>query len=896
MDFSDGSDSSDDEMPPIFEFAIHNAVESGDLEALAALLQHSAGESVAEGAGVEPVSVPGINSRDAEECTPLHVAILHGKLDAIQPLLDAGARVTQNCEGSPPLTMAVCMGSHPSYERFALAASSLLLDAGAVPFERDDWGRTALHWAAFLGLTDVAQLLLLRGQQWAEREAAQDSDAPAIPSLQEFQDKAGNTALHLAARHRREGVLHLFLRADPPLRVRNRAGQLAAHAASLGGCQACLVALEAAHPAAAEARDRRGRTPHALLDLRRGPRGAGSRRAAAQPDGADSAARAAGAPGPPPQTLVLAPPECWQHHTAPWPRARASPEPPPENVGRLAALTHPTLGALRGAEAGPVLWDEAGKRVALGDLLRVHDWSYVRGIQRACEDLPDPGVVGGPTEWGAPAGARAERIVGDGAEGAEGAAGGGAGDARPDGSDAGPASAGAGSAVAGLADPLGPALPPPPSIAEGALGYLDGDTAVSRGTWRAALAAAGAAVAAVDAVMDRDSPVRNAFCAVRPPGHHAGPAGAVPSARDPHATNGFCLFNNLAVAAAYARCVYRGRGVARVALLDFDVHHGNGTEACVVRAAPSLQRVPFSTPYSEGVQTFPVYKPWLDADDKDNIFFASVQGFGPKAEGMNAYVYPGSGATGDNRIADDAAQSAAGIAEDPDAEFLPTGEDSVGAAPPSAPRVIDVGIGGPGTKVALWRRSWRDKIIPALVNFRPDFIFISAGFDAHRKDEINFRYIGVTERDFEWLTDQLVQVANLCCHGRIVSVLEGGYRIQGGKVSAFSRSVAAHVRALADDHRMEWDPKAAEWEREHEKQVRAEAEAKRAAAAMAAASALLNRSQAVETGEGQENGEGGDHAGGEEDGARKRRRRGDGVDYVALNKLLEEESAGTKQA
>ncbi|KFM25821.1 Type-2 histone deacetylase 2 [Auxenochlorella protothecoides] len=489
--------------------------------------------------------------------------------------------------------MAVCMGSHPSYERFALAASSLLLDAGAVPFERDDWGRTALHWAAFLGLTDVAQLLLLRGQQWAEREAAQDSDAPAIPPLQEFQarcgcDKAGNTALHLAARHRREGVLHLFLRADPPLRVRNRAGQLAAHAAALGGCQACL-------------------------------------------------------------TLVLAPPECWQHHTAPWPRARASPEPPPENVGRLTALTHPTLGALRGAEAGPVLWDEAGKRVALGDLLRVHDWSYVRGIQRACEDLPDPGVVGGPTE---------------------------------------------------------------------------------------------------------------------------------------------------------------GRGVARVALLDFDVHHGNGTEACVVRAAPSLQRVPFSTPYSEG--TFPVYKPWLDADDKDNIFFASVQGFGPKAEGMNAYVYPGSGATGDNRIADDAARSAAGIAEDPDAEFLPTGEDSVGAAPPSAPRVIDVGIGGPGTKVALWRRSWRDKIIPALVNFRPDFIFISAGFDAHRKDEINFRYIGVTERDFEWLTDQLVQVANLCCHGRIVSVLEGGYRIQGGKVSAFSRSVAAHVRALADDHRMEWDPKAAE--------------------------------------------------------------------------------------
>ena len=101
-----------------------------------------------------------------------------------------------------------------------------------------------------------------------------------------------------------------------------------------------------------------------------------------------------------------------------------------------------------------------------------------------------------------------------------------------------------------------------------------------------------------------------------------------------------------------------------------------------------------------------------------------------------------------------------------------------------------------GSEISLWRRAWRDKILPAVAKFEPDFIIISAGFDAHKKDELNYRFIGVTERDYYWLTQQLVSLANSVCNGRIVSALEGGYRIQGGIVSAFSRSVAAHVRAL----------------------------------------------------------------------------------------------------
>ena len=75
------------------------------------------------------------------------------------------------------------------------------------------------------------------------------------------------------------------------------------------------------------------------------------------------------------------------------------------------------------------------------------------------------------------------------------------------------------------------------------------------------------------------------------------------------------------------------------------------------------------------------------------------------------------------------------------------------------PRIINVGVPGPGTRVALWHRAWRDKILPAVVNFNPDLIIVSAGFDAHRKDEINFQYIGVREADFEWITDQIVQVS-----------------------------------------------------------------------------------------------------------------------------------------
>lgn len=213
------------------------------------------------------------------------------------------------------------------------------------------------------------------------------------------------------------------------------------------------------------------------------------------------------------------------------------------------------------------------------------------------------------------------------------------------------------------------------------------------------------------------------------------------------------------------------------------------------------------------------------------------------------------------------------------------------------PRIIDVGIPGPGHHVPMWKRSWRDKIIPALVKFDPDFIFLSAGFDAHRKDDINFSYIGIQEKDFEWITDQVVQVANRCCQGRIVSVLEGGYRIQGNIVSAFARSVAAHVRALAENNLQEWDPTDTKFEREREKKLRAEAEAKRQAEAEAAAKAMEEAAKTalLHAQEGTQDGIVAEIPAMSPDDPGRNKRRRASVDYVALNKKLEEESAVKKQ-
>ncbi len=226
---------------------------------------------------------------------------------------------------------------------------------------------------------------------------------------------------------------------------------------------------------------------------------------------------------------------------------------------------------------------------------------------------------------------------------------------------------------------------------------LDGDTSLNAFSWRAALAAAGAAVAATDAVIGGE--VDNAFCSIRPPGHHARPTEPM----------GFCLFNNIAIAVRHALEVH---GLDRVAIVDFDVHHGNGTEEAFANEPRVLMASFFQHPF-----------------------------------------YPYSGTD-------------TGIAN---ALNIPLPAGTAGAAV---------------------RQQIAEKWLLALHAYRPQMIFISAGFDAHREDDIG--QMGLVEDDFAWITRQIMDVAKVHAGGRIVSCLEGGYNLP-----ALGRSVAAHLQVLA---------------------------------------------------------------------------------------------------
>ncbi len=249
-------------------------------------------------------------------------------------------------------------------------------------------------------------------------------------------------------------------------------------------------------------------------------------------------------------------------------------------------------------------------------------------------------------------------------------------------------------ALRGLTDQLGD------EITAGGPGYaqIDPDTSMNPHTWNAALRASGAALAATDAVMAGE--IENAFCAVRPPGHHAMHSKAM----------GFCFFNNVAVAARYA---LERHGLQRVAVVDFDVHHGNGTED-ILRNDPRVLMVGFfQHPF---------------------------------------YPYTGTQNPATNML------------------NLPVPAYTKG---PAVRELID----------AHW--------IPKLEAFAPEMIFISAGFDAHRDDDLG--QMGLVEQDYAWITSRIKSVAQRHAKGRIVSCLEGGYNLD-----ALGRSVEAHIRVLAD--------------------------------------------------------------------------------------------------
>ncbi len=228
---------------------------------------------------------------------------------------------------------------------------------------------------------------------------------------------------------------------------------------------------------------------------------------------------------------------------------------------------------------------------------------------------------------------------------------------------------------------------------------LDADTAMSPGTFEASLRAAGGAIQAVDEVLTKKA--APGHVATRPPGHHAETARPM----------GFCLFDNAAIAARYAQQRY---GIASAAIVDFDVHHGNGSQEIF----------------------------WADK----TVMYCSTH---------QMPLFPGTGAVGE------------------------TGEHNTVVNAPLRP-----GDGG-----AAFRAAFESRILPRLGEFRPELVVISAGFDAHMRDPL--ANINLAEADFIWATQKIMDLADGCAGGRLISLLEGGYDLQ-----ALGNSVAAHVATL----------------------------------------------------------------------------------------------------
>lgn len=737
-----------------------------------------------------------MNKRNESKYSALHLAIFCRNIEAVKMLVDAGADPNLKCHGTPPIHLCLSMSVLPCGSIFGDEAFFYLSNSNRIVISaQDDQGANIIHIASELNKYQILEYLLPKIQQ----------DNEIIIDL-ESKDRTGQTALHRAVSKDSLESVAVLLQYGASISTQTLCGQSALHFAvifcALRVWNLFISSDRSDIVQAFQTTDAFGRTACETAILNGWKQGESG---SLFPQFTKTVSN---------MTSIISDHACLQHHTCP-PSQLQSSNAPPENVHRLNVLINEDYGALHASDIRPNLRFELNAQAAtMSDLLRVHEWSYIQKLQQSCLSLSTD-----------------------------------------------------------------------PESEDDGIGNLDSDTTISHMSFEAAKRAAGSVCAAVDRVLSKE--VKNAFCPVRPPGHHSGPRGVVKSPHGGSDSHGFCLLNNIAIGAAYALNVHRN-SVKRVAMVDFDVHHGQGTEETVRWLHPGTDEVFIENDLTFGTLKSSRYKPWFDSNDAENVLFVSVHGYGPRQKGLEQFMpqamfYPGTGATtfpevvsaplvveanvdavnnegqgldivasddneeeeeegdkdyesegeddededNDNEI-DKEDESSSDEEEDSDnielgddaweqdpRDHAPTGTGTGASA--SSPKdskkkkaidkdkslILDIGVRLPengessGTAYRhMWRNYFRDDIFPRLLKFKPDIILISAGFDAHKKDLINSGYISLLEEDFEWVTTHLTRIANSCCEGRVVSVLEGGYQLGGEYSSAFAKSVKAHVGAL----------------------------------------------------------------------------------------------------
>lgn len=553
-----------------------------------------------------------LNERDEDENTPLHVAVHACKLEHVKLLLEAGASSSRKCDGSFPVHTAISMGAIASRVDFAHDCVALLVGHGADLSLKDDSFHSPLYLACAMNLPRVVSFIL--------------SDSEGMSTLNARSDRSGGRPLHAAAKfdvqarsgvsrqavaiprtssHHSDGSIDDSDHPSTEVTGGATASKQLAHAVSQGlvGQSADSVApvtqmLLSQTGVEVDAQNMQGHTPlHVACSRGNWPVVRLLLNANASPNVQDKRgftpmqlARKRGVPLPNDLIAALGDHPSTISALTPPRDLIVDPDSTTVLISHELCMLHRTCPPIRrdsGMEPPPenirrlhVLVNEEDGILRGGEFSRMVWQDHAR--RAAISDV----LKCHEYEY-------VEKI-----------------------------------------SHLCSAIPDHPAT----VAHLDPDTAVSRWSFEAALRAAGSVCEAVDKVVNGDH--RNAFCAVRPPGHHAGPRGIVRCPNDPEGgSHGFCLLNNVAIGAAYARSVYRHAGIKRIAIVDFDVHHGNGTEEIVRQLVPTVEKAVVRAPFAFGELTSHRYRPWLDETDINDVFFASTHGFGPRGADFAGKFY-----------------------------------------------------------------------------------------------------------------------------------------------------------------------------------------------------------------------------------------------------------------